>query len=69
MPPRTGGVDSTRRGKAPPLAVFGDFLAAESHPWRGASPRLANLHLAPLHKGNSKHKAMRKNFHIALKTC
>ena len=64
MPPRTGGVDSTRRGKAPPLAVFGDFLAAESHPYR-----LANLHLAPLHKGNSKHKAMRKNFHIALKTC
>ena len=31
------GVDSTRRGKAPPLAVFGDFLAAESHP-SGASP-------------------------------
>ena len=31
------GVDSTRRGKAPPLAVFGDFLAAESYP-SGASP-------------------------------
>ena len=31
-PPSTGGVDSTRRGKAPPLAVFGDFLAAESYP-------------------------------------
>ena len=31
-PTSTGGVDSTRRGKAPPLAVFGDFLAAESHP-------------------------------------
>ena len=30
------GVDSTRRGKAPPLAVFGDFLAAESYP-SGAS--------------------------------
>ena len=36
-PPSTGGVDSIRRGKAPPLAVFGDFLAAESHP-SGASP-------------------------------
>ena len=29
------GVDSTRRGKAPPLAVFGDFLAAESYPSGG----------------------------------
>ena len=32
------GVDSTRRGKAPPLVVFGSFLAAERNPQRGASP-------------------------------
>ena len=37
-PPSTGGVDSTRRGKAPPLVVFGSFLAAERNPQRGASP-------------------------------
>ena len=43
-PTSTGGVDSTRRGKAPPLAVFGDFLAAESHP-SGASRRGAGLRL------------------------
>ena len=32
------GVDSTRRGKAPPLAVFGDFLPAESHPSGASHP-------------------------------
>ena len=35
--PRTGGVDSIRRGKAPPLAGFGDFCPNKSHP-SGARP-------------------------------
>ena len=46
------GVDSTRRGKAPPLAVFGDFLAAESHP-SGASLPHWQVHRREKERGSS----------------
>ena len=46
------GVDSTRRGKAPPLAVFGDFLAAESYP-SGASPTGALASAKEIGEGQS----------------